>query len=182
MGKQPRLHFELKGGTSLSKGFRIIDRFSEDIDIRIEPPAELDVKTGKNQDKPAHIASRSRFYDWLTQIIRIPGIEAVQRDAEFDDAKLRSAGIRLIYPTRFASLAGVKPGILLELGFEGVGKLAKCSVCRKMAWLISPRCGGHSSRVPPNHAYRWQSAFGQSGGRPWVASGRSSCIGGCRKQ
>ena len=29
--------FELKGGTSLSKGFRVIHRFSEDIDIRIEP-------------------------------------------------------------------------------------------------------------------------------------------------
>src|SRR5271155_4105003 len=32
--------FELKGGTSLSKGFHIIDRFSEDIDIRIEPRPE----------------------------------------------------------------------------------------------------------------------------------------------
>ena len=30
--------FELKGGTSLSKGFGVIHRFSEDIDIRIEPP------------------------------------------------------------------------------------------------------------------------------------------------
>jgi len=33
--------FELKGGTSLSKGYRIIERFSEDIDIRIEPPAGM---------------------------------------------------------------------------------------------------------------------------------------------
>lgn len=32
--------FELKGGTSLSKGFGIIHRFSEDIDIRIEPPPD----------------------------------------------------------------------------------------------------------------------------------------------
>src|ERR1700686_4967130 len=30
------LTFELKGGTSLSKGFQIIDRFSEDIDIHID--------------------------------------------------------------------------------------------------------------------------------------------------
>ncbi len=29
------LVFELKGGTSLSKGYRVIERFSEDIDIRI---------------------------------------------------------------------------------------------------------------------------------------------------
>ena len=59
------LKFELKGGTSLSKGFQIINRFSEDIDIRIEPPPGHDVKTGRNHDKPAHINSRRDFYDWL---------------------------------------------------------------------------------------------------------------------
>jgi len=41
------LKFELKGGTSLSKGHQIINRFSEDIDIRIEPPPELHVKRAK---------------------------------------------------------------------------------------------------------------------------------------
>ncbi len=40
--------FELKGGTSLSKGFGVIHRFSEDIDIRIEPPDDLQVKVGRN--------------------------------------------------------------------------------------------------------------------------------------
>jgi len=34
------LTFELKGGTSLSKGFGIINRFSEDMDLRIDPPAD----------------------------------------------------------------------------------------------------------------------------------------------
>jgi hypothetical protein len=41
--------FELKGGTSLSIGFGVIHRFSEDLDIRIEPPDEFDVKAGRNQ-------------------------------------------------------------------------------------------------------------------------------------
>ncbi|MEO5655915.1 MAG: nucleotidyl transferase AbiEii/AbiGii toxin family protein [Nitrosospira sp.] len=45
--------FELKGGASLSKGFGVIHRFSEDIDIRIEPLDGMDVKAGRNQDKPA---------------------------------------------------------------------------------------------------------------------------------
>src|SRR5690606_18070330 len=43
--------FELKGGTSLSKGFGNIHRFSEDIDIRIEPPGGAKVAAGKNQNK-----------------------------------------------------------------------------------------------------------------------------------
>ena len=80
------LIFELKGGTSLSKGFRIIDRFSEDIDIRIEPPPERDVKTGPNQDKPAHRKSREDFYDWLAGYIQIDGITRDERDREFDNA------------------------------------------------------------------------------------------------
>ncbi len=33
--KQQGFQFELKGGTSLSIGFNIIERFSEDIDIQI---------------------------------------------------------------------------------------------------------------------------------------------------
>jgi hypothetical protein len=75
--QQLGLTFEFKGGTSLSKGFQIIHRFSEDIDIRIEPPPGMDVKTGKNQTKPAHIKSRADFYRWLTTTIRIDGIISV---------------------------------------------------------------------------------------------------------
>jgi predicted nucleotidyltransferase component of viral defense system len=48
------LKFELKGGTSLSKGFQIINRFSEDIDICIEPPPGLDVKTGQPRQARAY--------------------------------------------------------------------------------------------------------------------------------
>ena len=110
--------FELKGGTSLSKGFGVIDRFSEDIDIRIEPPDDLEVKTGRNHDKAAHIQSRRAYYDQLSQRIRIPGIASVERDNFFDDDKMRSAGIRLIYTPHSTTLAGVKDGILLELGFD----------------------------------------------------------------
>ncbi len=56
--KQLGLTFELKGGTSLSKGFGVIHRFSEDIDIRIEPFDELQVDTNPNHEKPQHIESR----------------------------------------------------------------------------------------------------------------------------
>ena len=110
--------FELKGGTSLSKGFGVIHRFSEDIDIRIEPPHGMDVKIGRNQDKPAHVESRRAYYDELAARISIPGVDRVERDTQFDDDKMRSAGIRMVYTPRAAALAGVKDGILLELGFD----------------------------------------------------------------
>lgn len=114
------LTFELKGGTSLSKGFKIIDRFSEDIDIHIDPPADLNVKTGRNQDKPAHIKSRRDFYDWLANTkIKIDGIDKVERDTAFDSDKLFSGGIRLLYKS-FTSRIDDKDGILLEAGFDVV--------------------------------------------------------------
>lgn len=112
--------FELKGGTSLSKGFNLIDRFSEDVDIRIEPPREMPVKTGKNQDKPAHIESRRRFFEWIAKSIDIHGLTSVERDFEFDHEKLRNAGIRLNYKSYFEDNSAIKPFVLLEVGFDDV--------------------------------------------------------------
>jgi hypothetical protein len=112
--------FELKGGTSLSKGFQIIDRFSEDIDIRIEPPADQNVKTGRNQTKRAHRQSRESFYDWLAGAIRIDGIGEVKRDRDFDNADFFSGGIRLFYESFNEPVEGLKEGILLEVGFDDV--------------------------------------------------------------
>ena len=115
------LSFELKGGTSLSKGLRIIDRFSEDIDIRIEPPAGQKVAVNPNQQKPQHVKSRQEFYDWLAVEIEIDGIATVERDTEFDDEQYyRSGGIRLRYESHIGSLSGIRDGVLLELGFDAV--------------------------------------------------------------
>lgn len=132
--------FELKGGTSLSKGYGVIHRFSEDIDIRIEPPDGMTVKAGRNQDKPAHIASRRAYYDELAARIRIPGIDFVERDTQFDDDKMRSAGIRLVYTARSMSLAGVKDGILLELGFDDTAPNQPVTIS-SWAWDLATRRG-----------------------------------------
>jgi len=112
--------FELKGGTSLSKGFGIIQRFSEDIDIRIDPAcAPFEVFTAANQTKKArHIESRREFYDWLATNIHINGIVGVTREHAFDDEKYRSGGIRLHYESPFDHPPGLKEGILLEVGFD----------------------------------------------------------------
>lgn len=123
--------FQLKGGTSLSKGFQLIQRFSEDIDLRIEPPAGCNVKTGKNHDKPVQQASRQAFFDWLAQEMgakQMPGIENIERGAEYDDAKFRSAGIRLAYRVKTEYLQGIKEGILLEVGFDDTAPNTPCDV------------------------------------------------------
>ncbi len=117
--KKQGFEFELKGGTSLSKGYGIIDRFSEDIDIHIKPHAELRVDEKKQKEKA--IQSRKDYYDWLAQHIRIDGIVSVVRDHGFYNVKTyMSGGIRLNYESYTEKTAGVKDGILLEAGFDRV--------------------------------------------------------------
>lgn len=116
--KKAGLSFELKGGTSLSKGFGIIKRFSEDIAIRISPPAVLQVN--EKGSKKSAIESRFRFYDWLSDNLRIDGIVKVERDREFDSPNGMSGGIRLYYEPFTDIVEGLKPGILLEAGFDQV--------------------------------------------------------------
>ncbi|RTY81057.1 nucleotidyl transferase AbiEii/AbiGii toxin family protein [Flavobacterium sp. ZB4P23] len=119
--KQQGFQFELKGGTSLSKGYEIIHRFSEDIDLHIKPPAEMEINENPNNNKPRNIQKRKNFYDGLADEIKINGIIAVKRDETFDDLKqYRSGGIRLHYESIMETIEGVKEGILLEVGFDTV--------------------------------------------------------------
>ncbi len=73
--------------TSLSKGFGIIDRFSEDVDIQIEPEKRIQLKSGKNHDKPIHIEQRRNFFNALLKNIVVTDLQFF-RDHSFDDAEL----------------------------------------------------------------------------------------------
>lgn len=114
------MNFQMKGGTSLSKGFKLINRFSEDIDILINPPEHMNVYTSRNQDKPNHRQTRLSYYNWLAANIHIDGIQKIERDTAFDDEKYRSGGIRLFYRSPPHNPHDIKEGILLEVGFDDV--------------------------------------------------------------
>lgn len=119
--KEQGFSFEMKGGTSLSKGYKIIHRFSEDIDIQINPPKELGVITDPQNTKKEAIESRKKYYDWLKDNIKIDGIISIERDTEFDNIRTyNSGGIRLHYKTLADKVGGLKEGILLEVGFDTV--------------------------------------------------------------
>lgn len=119
--KKQGFEFELKGGTSLSKGHKLIHRFSEDIDIHIKPPKEFGINENSNNCKEKNVKKRKDFYDWLAKEIKIPGIISVERDTAFDDVNCyRSGGIRLHYKNVANKIDGVKEGILLEAGFDDV--------------------------------------------------------------
>lgn len=133
---QQGYRFELKGGTSLSKGFSNIQRFSEDIDLRIAPPKDQKIFTGKHHSKPQHCESRKQFYDRLATEIKIEGILKSSRDSAFDDEKYGSGGIRLTYDNLNPISGGLKNGILLEVGFDQVTPNTKRDIsCWAGHWI-----------------------------------------------
>ncbi len=119
--KKQNFQFELKGGTSLSKGYKIINRFSEDIDIHIKPLSKFEIDESPKNCKEKNIAKRKEFYDSLVKEIKIAGVTDVKRDTDFDEPKCyRSGGIRLHYNTVANKVEALKEGILLEAGFDDV--------------------------------------------------------------
>ena len=117
------LKLELKGGTSLSKGYGIVHRFSEDIDVKIIPEEKIvgfKVYTGKNQDKEKQRQSRKSYFDWLARELQdeVDGIISVVRDEYRDDKKFRRGAITLDYESHFSPLKAIREGVLLEVGFD----------------------------------------------------------------
>ncbi len=89
---QTRLGIWFKGGTSLSKGFRIIERFSEDLDLMIErggvdtlPEVANWVSANKGPT-----AQRRAFYDALPGEFAIPDV-SVELDGLRQDKHARAA-------------------------------------------------------------------------------------------
>ncbi len=141
--------FQLKGGTSLSKGYKIIHRFSEDIDIHITPPPALKLKVGKNHNKPKHRDARKSYYDQLANEIIIDDIIA-SRDIAFDNEEnYMSGGVRLLYKSQFdIGSSDAKEGVLLEVGFDDIAPNQPINIS---SWVYD-RAMSENSNVIDNRA------------------------------
>ncbi len=145
--QQQGYQFNLKGGTSLSKGYQLIHRFSEDIDIYIQPPSSLGLNETSTKEK--HVQAREAYYDQLAKDIAIDGIVSVARDHEFDDKYFRSGGIRLKYESYTTPVEGVKEGILLEAGFDIVTPFEPKTIS---SWAYEKASAIESIRIIDNRA------------------------------
>ena len=112
-----------KGGTSLSKGFGLIQRFSEDLDLMIQPGAVTslpNVKSWKSTNK-GPVAQRQAFYDALAGALVVPSVR-VERDMSRLDKRARGADYLGHYPgIRLDQLApAMSPFVRLEVGHARV--------------------------------------------------------------
>lgn len=133
---QPALapHVVFKGGTSLSKVFGVIDRFSEDVDLSVSPAfvgadvQAFDTLTSRTQ-RDAAVTEMQRLCGVTVQDTIAPLLETAIRDAlntpaDGDrwlicelDAQTRSPVLYFNYPVAMGTyLAYVRRAVKLELG------------------------------------------------------------------
>lgn len=107
-----------KGGTSLSKGFGLIERFSEDIDARVDAGRTGLVEPSLSwQNRKRGVAERDTWFDAVGAHLDVAGCD-VDRDLAGSDALMRSAWFTIRYPTLHADRlpADMRPFVLLEVG------------------------------------------------------------------
>jgi len=108
-----------KGGTSLSKGYGVISRFSEDLDLKIESGSAAGMPADPNWkgEKETHIARRRAWFEALAAAIEVPTCTAEINDA-FVDERHRSVVIDVRYPGAFVAELGavIRPWVRLEVG------------------------------------------------------------------
>ena len=97
--EQAGLALWFKGGTSLSKGFGIIKRFSEDLDLKIEPgtsglPGVARWKGGRK----AAVAARLAFFNGLAELPLAGLTQDLMASSIDHDAE--SANLKVHYPGR----------------------------------------------------------------------------------
>ena len=112
-----------KGGTSLSKGFRLIERFSEDLDVIILPGtvAGLPDVTNWTSNNKGPVAERHTFCEALDAALVVPDVR-VERDESRIDERARGSDYLGHYPgIRHKQLPpAMSPVVRLEVGHARV--------------------------------------------------------------
>ncbi|HFK2002873.1 TPA: nucleotidyl transferase AbiEii/AbiGii toxin family protein [Pseudomonas aeruginosa] len=81
-------HLTFKGGTSLSKVYRLIDRFSEDIDLTYDirqllPGVGTEIPPSKGQANKWHKLVREKLPEWIGREVGVPAEFGKNRTLRF---------------------------------------------------------------------------------------------------
>lgn len=126
-------HLVFKGGTSLSKAYGVIRRFSEDVDLTYDIRAIAPDLIGENgealpknrsEERRWSKAVRHRLPEWIAETVQPLVAGAI--DAQSLAAALRVEGDRLYidYEATSAGSGYVAPSVMLEFGARSTGEPA----------------------------------------------------------
>jgi Nucleotidyl transferase AbiEii toxin, Type IV TA system len=126
-------HLSFKGGTSLSKAYKVIDRFSEDIDLtydvrelipELANPATGGMPPTRSQSKKWTESIRETLPKWITDTVFPILNNAIK--AQGLTASLRSESKERLFvdytPSQNKGYGYVKPSVLLDFGARSTGE------------------------------------------------------------
>ena len=125
-------HLTFKGGTSLSKGWKLIDRFSEDIDVVIErdflgfggdhAPQQIGISSNERNRRLEELKATCRSYieKNLESELRIAFQNKFQKNINWslsnDPDDVDGQTILFNYPSAFKAGTYLRPVVKIELG------------------------------------------------------------------
>lgn len=148
-----RFGVSFKGGTSLSKCFGLIQRFSEDIDVHLVPPPTLPIPTVRSwtPSDTEFAEERLAYFGWLaTELSRIPGVVSVRHDVSRHSPRHINAVYYLDYASRFATTGGmVERSVQLEVVPDVIYAAVPCHVTSFIHDVLLPeRAAGFIDNRP----------------------------------
>lgn len=114
-------HLVFKGGTSLSKAWNLIERFSEDIDLALDRSffdmdGELTASQVKRLRKLSYKYISEKFYPILKDKFKEHGFEVDIRLGEAQDSDQDPLVIEIYYPNVIEHKGYIMPRVLVEIG------------------------------------------------------------------
>ena len=145
-------HLVFKGGTSLSKAYDVIARFSEDVDLTYdiraiapdlaEPGSEA-IPANPSQEQKWTKTIRARLDEWTAKTV-VPALES--RLAELSSAAMVAvdgATVTVTYEPLSTGTGYVRPVVLLEFGARSTGEPSEprpvmCDAATHVSELVFP--------------------------------------------
>jgi hypothetical protein len=124
-------HLVFKGGTSLSKAYGVIRRFSEDVDVTYDiraiagdlmGPSGSPLPPSKSQEKKWTKEIRERLASWLSEKVMPPLSEALKAEESPATAKQDGDKVFIEYEAVATGTGYVRPTVALEFGARSTGE------------------------------------------------------------
>ncbi|MBL8291152.1 MAG: nucleotidyl transferase AbiEii/AbiGii toxin family protein [Bryobacterales bacterium] len=162
-------HLVFKGGSSLSKGYQIITRFSEDVDLtydirvlapELSGPGLDPLPATRSQEKRWTKEIRSRLPDWIAEQV-VPRISKALVDQELPGTlSSESEKVFLEYAPLAAGSGYVRPVVMLEFGARSTGepwetRAITCDAAPSVAGVVFPSA---TARVMRPERTFWEKA------------------------
>jgi hypothetical protein len=117
-------HTVFKGGTSLSKAWNLIDRFSEDIDLALDKRFlgfdKADAEMNGSQVRKLREASgkfiKEKYFPELQELFHVAGLQVNIQLGEIKTYDQDPLIIEIYYPSVTEQVAYLQPRVLIEVG------------------------------------------------------------------